>query len=92
MTPTGASSPRRAFGLALTLLGVVALLAGWVRLRDTEIIADQVSYLVSSGIGGIALVMTGVTLIASAGTRAEVRGRLTRIESTIRDNRGSRNQ
>ena len=74
MNPTGTPSPRRAFGLALTVLGVVVLLAGWVRLRDAEILADQVSYLASSGI--------------SAGAREEVRGRLSRIESTIRDTRG----
>jgi len=88
VNPTGTPSPRRAFGLALTVLGVVVLLAGWVRLRDAEILADQVSYLASSGIGGVALIMTGVTLVASAGAREEVRGRLSRIESTIRDTRG----
>jgi hypothetical protein len=83
-------SPRRLFGLALTAVGVVALLAGWLRLRDAEILADQVAYLVSSGIGGVALIMAGVTLIASAGARDEVRGRLSRIEATIRDTRGDR--
>jgi len=86
--PTG--SPRRLFGLALTAVGVVALLVGWLRLRDAEILADQVSYLVSSGIGGGALIMAGVTLIASAAARHEVRGRLSRIEATIRDTRGDR--
>jgi drug/metabolite transporter (DMT)-like permease len=86
---SGSRSPRRALGLALTVLGVILLLTGWVRLRDAEILADQVSYLVSSGIGGVALIMTGVTLVASAGTREEVQGRLSRIESTIRDSRGN---
>lgn len=87
---TGGSSPRRALGVALTVLGVITMIVGWVRLHDAEILADQVSYLVSSGIGGVALIMTGVTLIASAGARAEVGGRLARIESTIRTQRGGR--
>ena len=79
---------RRTWGLVLTAVGVVALVAGMLQLGDTKILADQVSYLVSSGIGGLALVMTGVTLVASAGARAEVHGRLTRIEANIRSTRG----
>lgn len=88
MNRTGPSSTRRTCGLALTALGLVALVAGSLRLGNVDILADQVSYLVSSGIGGLALIMTGVTLVASAGARTEVHGRLARIESTIRASRG----
>lgn len=88
MNGTGPSSTRRTCGLALTALGLIALVAGSLRLGDADILADQVSYLVSSGIGGLALIMTGVTLVASAGARTEVQGRLSRIESTIRASRG----
>ena len=88
MKSTGPSSTRRACGLALTAAGLIALLAGSLRLRNSDILADQVSYLVSSGIGGLALIMTGVTLVASAGARSEVHGRLSRIESTIRASKG----
>jgi hypothetical protein len=91
MSSSGTPSPRRTLGLILAAVGVVALLAGWLRLRDAEILADQIAYLVGSGIGGVALIMTGITLVASAGTRAEVGGRLTRIESTIRATKGGRN-
>jgi len=90
--PGGASSSRRVCGLVLTAAGVVALLAGILRLRGADILADQVSYLVSSGIGGVALIMAGVTLVASAGARAEAYGRLSRIESTIRATRGEANR
>jgi hypothetical protein len=83
-----AASTRRACGLILTAVGIIALVAGGLRLRGADILADQVSYLVSSGIGGLALIMTGVTLVASAGARAEVHGRLARIESNIRATRG----
>ncbi|MEW6471409.1 MAG: hypothetical protein AB1679_03980 [Actinomycetota bacterium] len=79
---------RRACGFVLAAVGVIAIVAGALQLRDTDILADQVSYLVSSGIGGLALIMAGVTLVASAGARAEVHGRLTRIEATIRSTRG----
>ena len=88
MNPGAGAPSRRACGLALTAAGVVALLVGVLRLRHTAILADQVSFLVSSGIGGVALIMTGVTLVASAGARAEAHGRLTRIEATIRSTRG----
>lgn len=88
MKATEASSTRRTCGLILTAAGLLALVAGALRLRGADILADQVSYLVSSGIGGLALVMAGVTLVASAGARAEAHGRLARIESTIRATRG----
>lgn len=91
MKPGGAASARRTCGFVLAAAGVVALVVGWVRLHDAGILADQISYLVSSGVGGVALIMTGVTLVASAGARAEVHGRLSRIESTIRATRGDGN-
>lgn len=89
MNAPGAPATRRACGLVLTAVGLVALVAGGLQLRHADILADQVSYLVSSGIGGLALIMAGVTLVASAGARAEVHGRLTQIESTIRATRGN---
>jgi hypothetical protein len=79
---------RRSYGLILTAVGVIALVAGVLQLRDADVLADQVSYLVSSGIGGLAFIMTGVTLVASAGARAEAHGRLTRNEANIRSTRG----
>jgi hypothetical protein len=82
------SSARRTGGLILTVVGLIAVVVGSLRLRNADILADQLSYLVSSGIGGLALIMAGVTLVASAGARAEAHGRLARIESTIRATRG----
>jgi hydrogenase/urease accessory protein HupE len=79
---------RRNIGLVLVVAGVVALLVGWVGLRDATFLADQVSYVVSGGIAGVALSMTGLALVASANTREEATGRLDRIEAVIQSRRG----
>jgi hypothetical protein len=83
-----ANSRRRNLGLGLVVAGVVFLIAGWLRLRDAEILADQVSFLASSGIGGVALIMSGLAFVASANSRDEAGGRLARIESVIRRETG----
>src|SRR5439155_516900 len=82
VNPTRTPSPRRAFGLALTVLGVVVLLAGWVRLRDAEILADQVSYLASGGVGGLFLLALGLALLMSADHHDEWR-KLDAIERAL---------
>ena len=78
-----ANTRRRNLGLGLVVAGVVFLIAGWLRLRDAEILADQVSFLASSGIGGVAMVMSGLAFVASATSRDEAGDRLARIESVI---------
>jgi hypothetical protein len=83
-----ANTRRRNLGLGLVVAGVVFLIAGWLRLRDAEILADQISFLASSGIGGVAMVMSGLAFVASANSRDEAGGRLTRIESVIRREAG----
>jgi hypothetical protein len=83
-----AAAARRTIGLVLVAAGVIALLAGWLALRDASFLADQVSYVVSAGIGGVAMVSTGLALVASANARDEVTGRLERIETVIRSQRG----
>jgi hypothetical protein len=79
---------RRNLGLGLVVAGVAFLVVGWLRLRDAEILADQVSFLVSSGIGGVSMVMAGLALVASANSRDEASGRLARIEALIRREAG----
>jgi hydrogenase/urease accessory protein HupE len=79
---------RRNVGLLLVAAGVLGLLAGWVGLRDATFLADQVSYVVSGGIAGVALIMTGLALVASANAREEATGRLDRIEAAIQSRRG----
>jgi len=88
MSAGGSTGTRRTAGLALIVAGVVALIAGWLRLRHADVLADQISYLASSGIGGIALILSGLAFVASANARDEVTGRLHRIESAIRRDRG----
>ena len=79
---------RRNVGLLLVAAGVLALLIGWIGLRDATFLADQMSYVVSGGIAGVALIMTGVALTASANVREEAAGRLDHIEAAIRSRRG----
>jgi hypothetical protein len=88
MSAGGSSPARRTAGLAMTFAGVVVLIGGWLRLGRAEILADQISYLASSGIGGTALILSGLAFAASANARDEVTGRLDRIESAIRRDRG----
>ena len=83
-----ANTRRRNLGLGLVVAGVVFLIAGWLRLRDAEILADQVSFLASSGIGGVAMIMSGLAFVTSANSRDEAGGRLARIESVIRREAG----
>lgn len=83
---------RRSVGLGLVVAGIVAMLAGWVALRDATYPADEVSYLVSGGIAGVALIMTGLALVASANARQEAGGRLARVEQAIRSQSAIRTQ
>src|SRR5205807_1909788 len=94
VNPTRTPSPRRAFGLALTVLGVVVLLAGWVRLRAAEVVvawagasgtpfvADQLSYVASGGVGGLFLLALGLALLMSADHHDEWR-KLDAIERAL---------
>jgi hypothetical protein len=84
----GTNTRRRNLGLGLIVAGLVFLLGGWLRLRDAEILGDQISFFASSGIGGVSMVMAGLALVASANSRDETEGRLARIETIVRRDSG----
>lgn len=63
----------RALATLLFASGALALLLGWLGVRDEALTVLQVPYIVSGGIGGILLVSVGATLWVSADLRDEWR-------------------
>lgn len=63
----------RALGLLLIVLGVLALVLGWLGVSRVTLAVLQTPYVVSGGIGGIVLVGLGATLLVSADLRDEWR-------------------
>jgi hypothetical protein len=53
-------------GALLLLIGFVAILLGWYGASQTVVQQAQLSYLISGGILGLALVITGALLLATA--------------------------
>ena len=74
----------RSAALVCTVIGAIALVAGWVGVRGTPILAEQTRYIVSGGIGAVFLLGVGATLWLSADLRDEWR-KLDRIEQSLGD-------
>jgi hypothetical protein len=72
----------RSAAIALTALGAIFLIVGWVGVSGTAYLAEQAPYIVSGGIGGLFLLGLGATLWVSADLRDEWR-KLDRIEAAI---------
>jgi hypothetical protein len=81
----------RGLSLLLLLVGAVMLLAGWKLISDTPFPAEQLPYMISAGIGGLAVLGIGATLWLSADLRDEwhkldrIDSRLEQIEALLRD-------
>jgi len=56
---------RQAAGSALLLLGAILLVLGWYGVSGTTNTAQQLSYFISGGLGGAALVAAGLALLIS---------------------------
>jgi hypothetical protein len=69
-------------GLALTATGGAVLAGGWTGLDRASLLSEQIPWIVSGGLGGLALVAVGLHLFSSAGLAAE-RRRLERVEAAI---------
>jgi hypothetical protein len=74
----------RSAGIVLSVIGVIALIKGWMGVRGTPVLAEQTRYIVSGGIGAIVLLGLGATLWISADLRDEWR-KLDRIEQSLGD-------
>jgi hypothetical protein len=72
----------RAAAVVLTIAGVICLIAGYLGVSDSAILAEQTRFIVSGGIGGIFLLGLGATLWISADLRDEWR-KLDRIERAL---------
>lgn len=75
----------RALAVAAGGVGVVLVILGWIGVSRTPYIAEQVPYVVSYGIGGLVLVVLGVTLWMSADMNDEWRT-LDRLEEAVTAN------
>ena len=74
----------RSAGIVFSVIGVIALIKGWMGVRGTPVLAEQTRYIVSGGIGAIVLLGLGATLWISADLRDEWR-KLDRIEQSLGD-------
>ncbi len=72
----------RVLAVAAMAAGVVVLLLGWAGASSTELVAKQVPYVMSGGLGGLVLLMIGGTLWLSADLRDEWRA-LDRLEERL---------
>lgn len=54
---------RQALGVALIVAGVISLIIGYVGISGTKDTYDQLTYFLSNGIGGAALIIVGSTVL-----------------------------
>lgn len=62
--------------------GAIVLVAGWLGVSGETIVAKQLPYLISGGLGGLALVGAGVGLLVAEDLRAE-RARIGHLEAEL---------
>jgi len=72
----------RVLGVGLALAGVLAIIIGWFGVSGTGLAPAQIPYVISGGIGGIALIALGCTAWISADLQDEWR-RLDAIEQRL---------
>jgi hypothetical protein len=78
----------QAFGAMLCVAGFVALVIGWWRVSKESIVALQIPYLVSGGIGGALLLGMGGVLLLTHDLRLDNR-RLEAVEEALHDLRAA---
>ena len=75
----------RVVGFALVVLGAVCLVLGYIGVSDSPYLVENLSYIMSGGIGGLFLLGAGATLLVSADLHDEWR-KLDKVEDAIRSN------
>src|SRR5205823_1446789 len=75
---------RPVVGWILIALGAVAILVGYFGLADRVLVAEQLPYLISGGIGGMALVVVGGVLLATQDVRRDAE-RLDEFDAAIHE-------
>jgi hypothetical protein len=76
----------RAGALALVIVGLLALLAGWIGMSGAVLTYEQLPYILSGGLFGLSLIMVGTGLWLSADIRDEWR-RIDRLEDRLMEGR-----
>jgi hypothetical protein len=76
------SQPDRALAVLSGVVGVVLLIDGWYGVSGQGIVAGQLPYLISCGLGGIFALATATTLWLSADLRDEWR-KMDAVEAAI---------
>lgn len=74
----------RVIAVVLAAVGVIAIIVGWFGVSRTGLAAEQIPYVISGGIGGIALIALGCTAWMSADLQDEWR-RLDALEERLQD-------
>lgn len=69
-------------GWSAVLAGAVVLIGGWLGVSGETIVAKQLPYLISGGLGGLAFVGVGVGLLVAEDLHQE-RARLGRLEAEV---------
>ena len=73
---------RPVVGWVLTGVGLLAIFIGWFGISGQALVAKQLPFLISGGIGGIALVAIGAVILGTEDLRNDS-GRLDRLEKQI---------
>lgn len=63
-------------------LGALVLVIGWLGVSAQTMVAKQLPYLISGGVGGLAFIAAGVGLLVAEDLRAE-RARVGRLEAEV---------
>jgi hypothetical protein len=72
----------RVIAAGLVVAGLIALIIGWVGVSGSGLAAEQLPYLISGGLGGIAMIAVGCTVWVSADLQDEWR-RLDALEERL---------
>ena len=78
----GASRPLIGWGLGA--IGLIVIIVGWYGVSGQAVVAKQLPYLISGGLGGIALVGVGAALIGTERLRTDAR-RIARLEQMVEE-------
>jgi hypothetical protein len=73
---------RPVVGWVLTGIGALALLIGYLGISREAIVAKQIPYLISGGIGGLALLIIGAVFLGTEDVRRDA-ARLDRLETMV---------
>lgn len=62
----------RALGTGLVLLGAILVVIGYAGIKGARYAVDEISFLISGGVGGVLGLMVGTTLLINGDRRTEL--------------------